>query len=109
MTEKNNRSQWSASGWQVQRAHVPGSRRMLAIWAFSLVGAPVLVPRLAGLVGLRVAMLLAVLVGAAGLVAGVAVYLRASTSFTVPDPRPWPAPAGPTRDHRREEVTAPRT
>lgn len=76
-------------GWELQSGHVPGSLRMLACWAASLASPVVVVPALAGPLGLHTAMLMSLLLAVAGLAAGVAVYARYSRTFVLPETGRW--------------------
>jgi hypothetical protein len=65
-------STWSRAGWRVEGQHMPGSYRMLAIWAASFVSIPFTVT--------AVGPGLSAVISVAGLVTGAAVYMRCSRS-----------------------------
>lgn len=72
------RASWARSGWELESSHVPGSYRMLGIWAASFASIPVVVVVGAPRLGLHVAMVVALGVAVVGLVVGAAVYLQVS-------------------------------
>ena len=86
---------WTRGGWEVQSVHVPGSFRMLGIWAVSGLSIPVQVPLWTRLVGFHAALYLTLAVSVAGLLAGAALYARLARNLELGDDGPWevgPAP-----------------
>jgi hypothetical protein len=78
-----------AGGWEIEQAHVPGSYRMLGIWALSGVTAVVVTNLGAWWGDLHAGMYAGAGIGTLGILGGAAVYRRLERSFALPDTGRW--------------------